>query len=42
MLVLFYLNPETNKFELIPVIYLGLEAKAVLDYWYEMNNKNKK
>jgi hypothetical protein len=39
---LFYLNPETNKFELIPVIYLGLEAKAVLDYWYEINNKNKK
>jgi len=36
---LFYLNPETNKFELIPVIYLGLEAKAVLDYWYEINNK---
>ena len=38
---LFYLNPETNKFELIPVIYLGLEAKAILDYWLEIN-KNKK
>jgi hypothetical protein len=37
----FYLNPETDKFELIPVIYLGREAKDVLDYWLEINNKNK-
>lgn len=35
----FYLNPKTNKFELIPIPYLGLEAKAVLDYWCEINNK---
>jgi hypothetical protein len=34
---IFYLNPETSKFELIPVSYLGLEAKKVLDYWYEIN-----
>jgi len=34
---LFYLNPELDKFELIPVPYLGLEAKAVLDYWYKLN-----
>jgi len=38
---LFYLNPETDKFELIPVSYLGLEAKAVLDHWLEINKKNK-
>lgn len=35
---LYYLNPEKNyEFELIPVPYLGLEAKAVLDYWREVN-----
>lgn len=34
---LFYLNPNINEFELIPVPYLGLEAKAVLDYWVEVN-----
>jgi hypothetical protein len=36
---LFYLNPELDKFELIPVSYLGLEAKAILDYWLEINKK---
>jgi hypothetical protein len=39
---LFYLNPETDKFELIPVIYLGREAKDVLDHWLEINNKKNK
>jgi hypothetical protein len=36
---LFYLNPKTSKFELIPAPYLGLEAKSILDYWYNLNNK---
>ena len=33
-LCLIYLNPEKNyEFELIPVPYMGLEAKKVLDFW---------
>ena len=36
---LFYLNPELDKFQLIPVSYLGLEAKSILDYWLEINKK---
>ena len=36
---LLYLNPEKDKFELIPVPYLGREAKDVLDYWLEVNKK---
>jgi len=35
---IFYLNPELNKFQLIPLPYMGLEAKKVLDYWYELNS----
>jgi len=38
---LFYLNPKLNKFELIPTPYLGLEAKKILDHWYELNNNIK-
>jgi hypothetical protein len=36
---LFYLNPETEKFEVIYVPYMGLEAKRVLDFWLEINKK---
>lgn len=35
---IFYLNPKLNKFQLIPLPYMGLEAKKVLDYWYELNS----
>ena len=39
-LALFYLNPEKDyEFEVIPIPYLGKEAKAVLDYWLEVQNK---
>ena len=39
-LALFYLNPEKDyEFEIIPVNYMGLEAKKVLDYWLEVQNK---
>jgi hypothetical protein len=37
---LYYLNPETEKFESIPVPYMGLEAKKVLDYWIEKQKEN--
>lgn len=37
-LALFYLNPDKDyEFEIIPVPYLGREAKDVLDYWLEVN-----
>jgi hypothetical protein len=33
-MALFYLNPEKDyEFEIIPVPYMGLEAKKVLDFW---------
>lgn len=32
-MALFYLNPKTDKFEIVPVPYMGREAKDVLDYW---------
>jgi hypothetical protein len=32
---LYYLNPQTEKFEVIPVPYMGLEAVKVLQYWQE-------
>lgn len=35
---LFYLNPQTSEFEVIPVPYMGLEAKKILDYWWEVQN----
>jgi hypothetical protein len=39
-LALFYLNPEKDyEFEIIPIPYLGKEAKAVLDYWLEVQNQ---
>ena len=35
-MALFYLNPEKDyEFEIIPVPYMGLEAKRVLDFWVE-------
>lgn len=36
---LYYLNPATEKFEVIPVPYMGLEAKKVLDFWVKYNVK---
>jgi hypothetical protein len=38
--MVYYLNPETEKFESIPVPYMGLEAKKVLDYWIEKQKEN--
>jgi len=35
----FYLNPELDKFQLIPLPYMGFEAKKVLDFWYKINCK---
>jgi hypothetical protein len=41
-MALFYLNPEKDyEFEIIPVPYMGMEAKIVLDYWIEQQNKKK-
>lgn len=34
---LFYLDPITLEFRIIPVPYLALEAKTLLDYWREQN-----
>lgn len=37
-MALFYLNPEKDyEFEIIPVPYMGREAKAVLDHWLKIN-----
>lgn len=36
---LYYLNPKIDRFEVIPVPYMGLEAKKVLDFWVERNIK---
>lgn len=39
-MALFYLNPEKDyEFEIIPVPYMGLEAKRVLDFWVEKQQK---
>jgi hypothetical protein len=41
-MALFYLNPEKDyEFEIIPVNYMGLEAKKVLDYWLEVQKNTK-
>ena len=40
-MALFYLNPEKDyEFEIIPVNYMGYEAKKVLDFWLEKQEKN--
>jgi hypothetical protein len=38
-LCLIYYNPEHLEWELIHVPYMGLEAKRVLDYWVETQQK---
>ena len=39
-MALFYLNPENDfEFEIIPVPYMGFEAKRVLDFWVTYNTK---
>jgi hypothetical protein len=39
-MALYYLNPEKDyKFEVIPLNYMGKEAKDVLDYWLEIQKK---
>jgi hypothetical protein len=39
-MALFYLNPEKDyEFEIIPVNYMGYEAKKVLDFWLEKQNE---
>jgi len=40
-MALFYFDRDTRKFIVIPVPYLGLEAKKVLDFWVD-HNQNKK
>lgn len=35
---IFYYDKEKG-FKLVPLPYMGLEAKAILDYWFKNNNK---